>query len=77
MTVQQKRSTIYLEPDLHRAVKLKSAHTNRSISDIVNESLRAALREDEEDLAAFEERASEPVMSYEALLSKLKADGKI
>ena len=77
MATQQKRSTIYLEPDLHRAVKLKSAHTNRSISDIVNESLRAALREDEEDLAAFEERAGEPVMSYEALLAKLKADGKI
>ena len=77
MATQQKRSTIYLEPDLHRAVKLKSAHTNRSISDIVNESLRAALREDEEDLAAFEERAGDPVMSYEALLAKLKADGKI
>ncbi len=77
MSRQLKRSTIYLEPDLHRAVKLKSVHTNRSISDIVNESLRAALREDEEDLAAFEERAAEPVMSYEALLAKLKADGKI
>lgn len=77
MSLSQKRSTIYLEPDLHRAVKLKSAHTNRTISDIVNESLRLALREDEEDLAAFETRALEPVMSYEALLSKLKADGKI
>lgn len=77
MSEHYKRSTVYLDPDLHRAVKLKSAHTNRSISDIVNESLRAALREDEEDLAAFEERAAEPVMSYEALLSKLKADGKI
>lgn len=77
MSVQPKRSTIYLDPELHRAVKLKSAHTNRSISDIVNDSLRAALRDDEEDLAAFEERASEPVMSYEALLAKLKADGKI
>ena len=77
MSVQQKRSTVYLDPDLHRAVKLKSAHTNRSISDIVNDSLRTALREDEEDLAAFEERAHEPVMSYEALLAKLKADGKI
>ena len=77
MSVQQKRSTIYLDPDLHRAVKLKSAHTNRSISDIVNDSLRTALREDEEDLAAFEERAHEPAMSYEALLAKLKADGKI
>lgn len=77
MAVQQKRSTVYLDPDIHRAVKLKSAHTNRSISEIVNESLREALREDEEDLAAFGERAAEPVMSYEALLAKLKADGKI
>ena len=77
MSIQQKRSTIYLDPDLHRAVKLKSAHTNRSISDIVNDSLRNALREDEEDLAAFEQRANEPVMSYETLLAKLKADGKI
>lgn len=77
MAIQQKRSTIYLEPDLHRAVRLKSAHTNRTISDIVNDSLRAALREDQEDLAAFDERGSEPVISYEALLKKLKADGKI
>ena len=77
MAAPPKRSTIYLDPDLHRAVKLKSAHSNRSISEIVNDSLRAALREDEEDLAAFEERASEPVISYEALLTKLKADGKI
>jgi predicted DNA-binding protein len=77
MSERQKRSTIYLEIDLHRAVKLKSAHTNRTISAIVNESIRAALREDEEDLAAFEVRAAEPVMSYEALLAKLKADGKI
>ena len=77
MAVQQKRSTIYLEPELHRAIRLKSAHTNRTISDIVNDSLRAALREDQEDLDAFEKRASEPVISYEALLAKLKADGKI
>lgn len=77
MVLQPKRSTVYLEPELHKAVRLKSAHTNRSISDIVNDSLREALREDQEDLAAFEERASEPVMSYEAFLTKLKADGKI
>jgi hypothetical protein len=77
MTVQLKRSTIYLEPDLHRAVRLKSAHTNRSISDIVNDSLRESLREDQEDLAAFEERAGETNVSYEEFLSKLKADGKI
>lgn len=77
MSVQSKRSTIYLEPDLHRAVRLKSANTNRSISDIVNESLRLALAEDEADLRAFEEHANDPLMTYEELLTKLKADGKI
>ena len=77
MSVQTKRSTIYLEPDLHRAVRLKSANTNRSISDIVNESLRLALAEDEADLRAFEVHADDPLMTYEELLTKLKADGKI
>ena len=77
MAVERKRATIYFEPELHRAVRLKSVHTNRTISDIVNDSLRSALSEDQEDLDAFETRASEPVISYEALLAKLKADGKI
>jgi len=77
MAVEQKRATIYFEPELHRAVRIKSAHTNRTISDIVNESLRIALSEDQEDLDAFEKRASEPMISYETLLAKLKADGKI
>lgn len=77
MSVQTKRSTIYLESDLHRAVRLQSANTNRSISDIVNESLRQSLLEDQEDLAAFDERAGETNVSYEEFLAKLKADGKI
>jgi hypothetical protein len=77
MAVQTKRSTIYLDSDLHRAVKLKSANTNRSISDIVNESLRISLLEDLEDIAEFAKRADEPVMTYEELLDRLKADGKI
>jgi hypothetical protein len=77
MAVQTKRSTIYLDPDLYRAVRLKSADTNRSISDIVNESLRLSLAEDEEDLRAFEEHSKGPLMTYEQLLTRLKADGKI
>lgn len=77
MAVELKRATIYIEPALHKAVRLKSAHTNRTISDIVNESLRIALQEDQEDLEAFEKRADEPVISYETFLTKLKADGKI
>lgn len=77
MAVDVKRATVYFDSDLHRAVRIKSAQTSRSISDIVNESLRESLREDQEDLEAFEQRASEPVMSYESLLKKLKGDGKI
>ncbi len=77
MVTQLKRATVYIRPEVHQAVKLKSAVTNQSISDIVNDALVAALSEDQEDLAAFDERASEPLISYEALLKKLKTDGKI
>lgn len=72
-----KRATIYFEPALHKAIRLKAAHTHRSISEIVNDAVRSVLREDEEDLAAFEDRVAEPVMSYEALLKDLKAHGKL
>ncbi len=72
-----KRATVYFEPALHQAIRLKAAHTNRSISEIVNDAVRFALREDEEDLAAFDKRVAEPLMSYEALLKDLKAHGKL
>lgn len=72
-----KRATVYFEPALHKAIRLKAAHTHRSVSDIVNDAVRMALREDQEDLAAFEDRVAEPVMSYEALLKDLKAHGKL
>jgi len=72
-----KRSTIYLDPELHRALRIKAVHTHRSMSDLVNDAVRMALREDREDLAAFEERASEPTMTYEELLKDLRAHGKI
>jgi len=71
------RSTLYIEPALHRALRFKAAIQHRSMSDIVNEAVRAALAEDAEDLAAFEERASEAPITYEALLAQLKADGTL
>lgn len=77
MSEPSKRSTVYFDPQLHAALRLKAAHTNRSLSEIVNDAVRAALAEDQEDLAAFEERVSEPTISYEALLDDLKAHGKI
>jgi len=71
------RSTIYFESDLHRALRLKAAHSRRSLSDLVNEAVRQSLQEDQEDLAAFEERVNEPLISYEDLLKDLNKHGKI
>jgi len=77
MSENNRRSTIYFDPQVHAALRLKAAHSNRSLSDLVNEAVKRALAEDQEDLAAFEMRVAEPTMSYEALLDDLKSHGKI
>ncbi len=77
MSEPAKRSTVYFSPELHHALRIKAAHTNRTVSDIVNEAIRIVLAEDQEDLSAFDERHGEPVMTYEQLLKDLKAHGKI
>ena len=69
------RTTLYLDPKIHRALKVKSATTDRSISDIVNEALIEALREDAIDLEAFNKRAKEPSRPFEKVLAELKRDG--
>lgn len=77
MSETVKRSTIYFRPELHRALRLKSAETQRSLSDLVNEAVHMALREDSEDLSAFAERAGESTLTYEELLVDLKNHGKM
>ena len=72
-----KRSTVYFDPEIHHALRVKAANTAQSVSEVVNEAVRLALREDEEDLSTFEERAAEPTLSYEALLKELKTRGKL
>jgi hypothetical protein len=72
-----KRATIYFDPGLHAALRLKAAHSERTISELVNDAVRAALAEDQEDLRAFEDRVAEPTMTYEALLDDLKAHGRL
>lgn len=72
-----KRATIYFDAELHRALRVKAAHTQRSVSQLVNDAVRLTLTEDQEDLAAFEERGNETTISYEALLNDLKANGKL
>ncbi len=77
MAEQNKRSTFYIKPTLHRALRVKSAETEYSMSDLVNKALREMLAEDAEDLAAFEERGDEPLVSFEDMLKKLKKNGTI
>jgi len=77
MAKSAKRATIYLDPAVHRALKLKSLETSRSVSDLVNEAVKEALAEDADDLAAFEERKAEALLSYDVMVKKLKKDGLI
>lgn len=68
---------MYFDPALHRALRLKAAETDRSLSDIVNEAVKLSLLEDAEDLAAFEERAGEPSLAFEEVVKDLKRSGAI
>ncbi len=72
-----KRATIYFDEELHRALRLKAAEADRSVSDLVNEAVRQSLAEDFEDLAAFADRVREPDLPFEAVVRELKRDGKI
>ena len=77
MDNSNKRVTIYLQPEYHRALKVKAAETEYSVSDLVNEAVRDALRKDALDLSAFETRAAEPSLAFEDVLKKLRRDGKL
>ena len=72
-----KRATIYFEPEIHRALRMKSAVSDRSISDVVNEAVRLTLAEDAEDLAAFDSRANETALDFGKLVKALRRRGKI
>ena len=73
----QKRATVYFDPSLHKALRVKAASTERSLSDLVNQAIRASLAEDADDLAAFEARAKEPTLAFEEVLIDLKRRGKL
>lgn len=77
MSSQPKRATVYFDPEIHKALRHKSAEIDRSISDLVNDAVRASLAEDAEDLAAFEERAAEPSVPFERMVRDLRRRGKI
>lgn len=72
-----KRATISFDPDLHKALRMKAAETDRSISDLVNVAVRRSLAEDAVDLAAFEDRVHEPTLAFEDVLRDLTKRGKL
>lgn len=72
-----KRSTVYLDPQIHRALKIKSAHSSKTISELVNDAIKLSLAEDYEDLQSFNERVNEPNLDFETVLKDLQASGKL
>ena len=71
------RSTVYLDPELHRALKMQAAETSTNVSELINNAIREALRQDREDLAAFDERGGEPTLSFEEMIKRLDLDGQL
>lgn len=76
-SASSKRATVYFDPLLHRALRLKAAETERSVSDVVNEAVRVLLAEDADDLAALRGRKDEPTVSFESFVQELRDEGAI
>ena len=77
MAEKHKRATVYFEPELHRALRIKAAETDRSLSDLINEAVRTSLAEDADDLAEFQRRAKEPDLPFESVVRDLRRRGRI
>jgi len=77
MKATQKRATVYFDAHLHRALRVKAAVTERSLSELVNAAVRQSMAEDVEDLAAFKERSEEPNLAFEAVLKDMRQRGKL
>lgn len=77
MSNLSKRSTVYFEPQIHQALKIRAASTEVSVSEIIDEAVRLLMKEDQEDLNAISNRVAEEEISYEALLDDLKRNEKI
>jgi len=77
MAMPAKRATVYFDPDIHKALKLKSIETSKSISELVNAAVKSTLAEDAEDIIASEDRTDEPLISFSDMVKRLKKDGRI
>ena len=72
-----KRATVYFQADIHKALRLRAASNDRSISDMVNDAVRVSLAEDATDLAAFDRRKKERSSSFESFVQSMKRRGLI
>ncbi len=77
MKANTKRTTVYLDSDLHHALRIKAAETEHSMSELVQEAIKLSLAEDSIDLSAIEQRKKEPSLPFEDVLKKLRKNGKI
>ena len=77
MSTLTKRATVYLDPALHKALRLQSIETSRSVSELINDAVRDELAEDAQDLGMFDERAKEPTVDFKDFVKELKRDGTI
>ena len=77
MAEAARRVTVYFDPQVHRALRMKAAAADRTVSEMVNDAVRLSLAEDAEDLAAFEERANEPSLEFDTFVRGLRRRGKI
>ena len=72
-----KRATVYFDPEIHRALRLRAAATERTISEMVNDAVRLALADDAEDLEAFDARRDEPNLDFAEVVKDLRRRGKL
>ena len=77
MSDLNKRATVYFDPDIHKALKIKAAVTNKSISEFIDQAIKNEFADDEEDIRSIKERSNETTISFEKVLRDLKANGKI
>ena len=72
-----RRATVYFDPNVHRALRLKAAATDQSVSELINEAVGLSLQEDAEDIAVFEKRAHEPNIRFADAVNDLRRRGRL
>ena len=77
MATTQKRATVYFDPEIHKALKIKSLETSKSVSKLINNAVKELFAEDAEDMAVIEQRADDKLISYAEIIKRLKKDGRI